>query len=370
MTASASSSSSAIDPRESRLDVPQSHRAAVFDQKGGPVELRHVAVERNLKRGQALVRLIYTGVCHTDLHAMLGDWSVDSKLPLVGGHEGAGVVVALGDGADEYVRIGDRVGIKWLADSCLACDMCRRGFEPNCAHAQCSGFTVDGTFQQYAVSFARHLTPIPKQLPLDEAAPILCAGVTVYRALKEAGLTPGQYVAIPGAGGGLGHLGIQYAVAAGYRVIAIDTGDDKRRLCTELGAEAFIDFAQSSDIVKDIRGATSDGTGPHAAVVTASGGGAYEKALDYLRPRGTLVAVGLPSEGWIKANVACTVFKSLRIVGSYVGNRQDTVEALDAAARGRVRTRFKKLGLSQLAQVYDDMQQGKVTGRIVLDVDK
>ncbi|PWN50398.1 GroES-like protein [Violaceomyces palustris] len=368
-TASNTTSSSAIDPREKKLDVPGQHKAAIFDKKGGPVSVRTVPVARELKHGEALVRVIYSGVCHTDLHAMLGDWPLDNKLPLVGGHEGAGVVVALGEGAEEFVKIGDRVGIKWIADSCLKCDFCRRGFEPNCPEAQCSGFTVDGSFQQYAVSYARHLSPIPDSLPLDQAAPILCAGVTVYKALKEAQLTPGQFVAIPGAGGGLGHLAVQYAVAAGYRVIAIDTGNDKRALAEKLGAETFIDFKTTKNLVEEIKQA-SGGLGPHAAVVAASGAAAYEQALDYIRSRGTLVAVGLPGGTDIKANVFFTVFRSLRIVGSYVGNRQDAVEALDIAARGKVRTSFKTLGLSELPKVYEDMNSGKIAGRIVLDIDK
>lgn len=229
---------------------------------------------------------------------------------------------------------------------------------------------MDGSFQQYAISYANHLTPIPKELPLDQAAPILCAGVTVYKALKEAQLIPGQFVAIPGGGGGLGHLAIQYAVFAGYRVIAIDTGADKKALCEKLGAEKFIDFKTTKDLVADIKAATTDGMGPHAAVVAASGAAAYEQALDYIRPRGSLVAVGLPGDTDIKANVFFTVFRSVRIVGSYVGNRQDAVEALDIAARGKVRTQFKTLGLSELPKVYDDMHSGKITGRIVLDLDK
>ncbi|CCF53134.1 hypothetical protein NDA11_002148 [Ustilago hordei] len=363
-------SQSAQDPREQQLEVQGQNRVAIFDKQGGPVSIKDVPIQRELKRGEALVRVIYTGVCHTDLHAMLGDWPLDNKLPLVGGHEGAGVVVALGDGADQYVKVGDRVGIKWIATSCLNCSFCRTGAEPNCPHALCSGFNVDGSFQKYAVSYANHLSIIPDALPLDQAAPILCAGLTVYKALKEAQLIPGQFVAIPGAGGGLGHLAIQYAVAAGYRVIAIDTGSDKKQLCEQLGAEKFIDFKTSKNLVDDIKAATPDGFGPQAAVVAASGGLAYQQALDYIRPRGVLVAVGLPGNTDIKANVFFTVFRSVRVVGSYVGNRQDTQEALDIAAAGKVRTHFKKLGLSQLPEVYDDMQNGKIAGRIVLDIDQ
>ncbi|SJX62095.1 probable ADH1-alcohol dehydrogenase I [Sporisorium reilianum f. sp. reilianum] len=370
MAPAATSSHSHADPREQQLQVSGQNRVAIFDKQGGPVSVKDVPIQKELKRGEALVRVIYSGVCHTDLHAMLGDWPLDNKLPLVGGHEGAGVVVALGEGADQYVKVGDRVGIKWIATSCLNCSFCRTGAEPNCPHAQCSGFSVDGSFQKYAVSYANHLSIIPDALPLDQAAPILCAGVTVYKALKEAQLVPGQWVAIPGAGGGLGHLAVQYAVAAGYRVIAIDTGADKKHLCESLDAERFIDFKTSKSLVDNIKAATPDGFGPQAAVVAASGAAAYELALDYIRPRGVLVAVGLPGQADIKANVFFTVFRSVRIVGSYVGNRQDAQEALDIAAAGKVKTHFKTLGLSQLPQVYEDMQSGKIAGRIVLDIDQ
>jgi propanol-preferring alcohol dehydrogenase len=301
---------------------------------------------------------------------VLGDWPVDNKLPLIGGHEGAGVVVQTGEGADEYVKIGDRVGIKWLADSCLQCDQCRRGHEPTCAKAQCSGYTVDGTFQQYAVASARHLTKIPDGLDLETASPLLCAGVTVYRAVKESRITPGETLVIVGSGGGLGHLAVQYAVNVGAKVIGIDTGAEKEALSRKLGCEEFIDFKKVPDLVQAVKDATSDGMGPYAAIVAASNASAYEQALDYLRPRGTLVAVGLPPSTDIKANVFWTVFKALHIVGSYVGNRQDAVECLDIAARGKVQVIFKTLGLTDLPQVYDDMHHGKIAGRIVLNLDK
>jgi propanol-preferring alcohol dehydrogenase len=199
---------------------------------------------------------------------------------------------------------------------------------------------------------------------------LLCAGVTVYKAVREANLNPGQDMVIIGSGGGLGHLAVQYAVNAGARVIAIDTGSDKEQLSKKLGAEVFLDFMKEKDIIQAVKDASSDGHGPHAAIVAASGAKAYEQALDYLRPRGKLVAVGLPPDTNIQANVFWTVFKSLTIVGSYVGNRQDAQEALDIAARGKVKCYYQTLPLSQLPQVYDDMHHGKITGRIVLDLSK
>jgi len=276
--------------------------------------------------------------------------------------------VAIGDGTLTNLKVGQNVGIKWLADSCLDCENCREGIEATCSQAQCSGYSVDGTFQQYAVSYARHVTPIPDGLPLEQAAPILCAGVTVYRALLNSKARPGQYVAIVGAGGGLGHLAVQYASAMGLRVIAIDTGDDKRKLCASYGADKFVDFKDHSDPEKFIKAIKDmcDGVGPHAAVVAAAGAAAYEQALEYIRPTGTLVAVGLPPDTFIKANVFFTVFYSKRIVGSYVGNRQDAVEALDFAARGKVTPRIEVCSLEQLPEVYERMEKGQVAGRIVL----
>jgi propanol-preferring alcohol dehydrogenase len=171
-----------------------------------------------------------------------------------------------------------------------------------------SGFNVDGTFQQFVVSYVNHVTPIPEGYDSFEAASILCAGVTVYRAIKNSQTQMGNWIVLPGAGGGLGHLAIQYARARGLRVIAIDTGDEKKELCLRLGAEKWIDFRESKDLVKDIRDIT-DGLGAHAAIVTAANGAAYQQAVDYLRSGGTLMAVGLPGEATLNASIFFTVFK-------------------------------------------------------------
>lgn len=352
------------------MNIPKEQKACIFHNKGGPVSVETVPViqPNDLKPGEALVRVKYSGVCHTDLHAMLGDWPVPNKLPLIGGHEGAGYIVAMNDDQTD-LKIGQNVGIKWIAHSCNKCEFCRQGYEPLCKSAQCSGYTVDGSFQQYAVSYTSQLTPIPDGLPLDDAAPILCAGVTVYKAIKEANVKAGEWLVIPGAGGGLGHLAVQYANGMGLRVIAIDTGSEKEQLCRKLGAEKWIDFKKEKDIVKAVQAAVPDGLGPHAAVVAAAGGAAYEQALEYLRPHGTCVAVGLPPDTNIQVPVFWTVFLSKRVVGSYVGNRQDAHEALALAAAGKVKTLYKTLPLGDLPKVYDQMHAGQLTGRIVLDMD-
>jgi len=206
----------------------------------------------------------------------------------------------------------------------------------------------------------------PYQLLSPLYPAILCAGVTVWKAIKLSGAKPGQYIVISGAGGGLGHLALQYASAISLRVIAIDTGKDKEELCKKLGAESFIDFKESKDMVEDIKKA-SGGLGPHAAIVASGSGEAYEQALDFLRPSGTLVPVGLPRDAYIKANVFWTVFKSLRIIGSYVGNRQDAIEALDFVARGKVKAFINIEPLDQLPSVFSRMEKGTLVGRIVLN---
>ncbi|GAA5977942.1 hypothetical protein JCM10908_004171 [Rhodotorula pacifica] len=351
--------------------IPKTAPAVVFEECNGPIvykEDHKVTQPNELKPGEVLVKIEATGVCHTDLHAWKGDWPMPSKKPLVGGHEGAGHIVAIANGTNTTFKVGDAVGIKWLADSCLNCENCRMGAEATCSLAQCHGYTVDGSFQQYAVSFARHLTPIPDGLSLEVAAPVLCAGVTVWKAIKEANCKPGDWIIISGAGGGLGHLAVQYAVAIGLRVVGIDTGSDKEKLLSTYGAEGFIDFKKFSsegELIKEVQ-RVCGGQGPHAAVIAAAGGAAYNDALAYIRPHGTLVAVGLPPDTFIKANVFWTVLKNLRIVGSYVGNRQDAIEALDFVVRGKVKPQIVVEPLKNLEKVYQRMESGAVPGRIVL----
>jgi propanol-preferring alcohol dehydrogenase len=239
-----------------------------------------------------------------------------------------------------------------------------------CPKPLLSGYTVDGTFQQYAIGKAAHVARIPKDLPLDAIAPILCAGITVYKGLKESGAKPGQWVAVVGAGGGLGSLALQYAKAMGLRAIAIDTGDEKKKMCTDLGAEHFVDFAKSSNLVKDVQAATPDGLGPHAVLLVAVSEKPFQQAAEYIRPRGTVVCIGLPAGAYLKAPVFETVIKMVTIKGSYVGNRKDSAEAIDFYARGLISAPFKVVGLSELKMVFDKMKKGEIAGRYVLDTSK
>ncbi|KZV65771.1 GroES-like protein [Peniophora sp. CONT] len=355
----------------SSKNIPKTQTAAIVG-KGG-VDSLEVKTDHPVKQpeelapGECLVEMECTGVCHTDLHAAKGDWPVPAKTPLIGGHEGVGRIVAIGaHTANSPVKLGDRVGIKWLADSCLQCETCRKGLEQSCRNNKLSGFTVDGTFAQYVVSYVAHVTPIPDGIDSQSAASILCAGVTTYRAIKYSNTHAGDWIVLPGAGGGLGHLAIQYARNMGLRVIAVDTGAEKQKLCKDLGAEVWVDFA-TQDVVKEIVNATN-GLGAHAAVVTSASSSGYEQAIEYLREGGTLVAVGLPGAAKLNASIFFTVLKSINIVGSYVGNRQDAIEAMEIAATGAVKCIFQAKPLAELKNVYHDLEGGKIAGRIVLNM--
>jgi D-arabinose 1-dehydrogenase-like Zn-dependent alcohol dehydrogenase len=188
-----------------------------------------------------------------------------------------------------------------------SCCRTRSHCNTDCPQAKASGFTVDGTFQEYAVSYVHHVTLIPEGISSEAAASVLCAGVTVYRALKHSGAQHGDWVVLPGAGGGLGHLAVQYARARGLRVVAVDTGEAKKELVMKLGAEVWIDFKETEDMVKAIKEAT--GGGPHVALITATSTAAYQQAVDYLRPGGRLMAVSLPPKATIDASVYSIVNK-------------------------------------------------------------
>ncbi|ODV88641.1 hypothetical protein CANCADRAFT_27660 [Tortispora caseinolytica NRRL Y-17796] len=343
-------------------NIPKMQKAMVFDKPNGPLEYRDIPVPTP-GPDEILVNVKYSGVCHTDLHAWHGDWPLDTKLPLVGGHEGAGVVVAAGNLVTNF-QIGDYAGIKWLNGSCLSCEFCKHGGESNCADAILSGYTVDGSFQQYAIAKAIHAAPIPKSCDLAEIAPILCAGITVYKALKTSGARPGEFVTIVGAGGGLGSLAVQYAKAMGLRPIGIDGGDEKAALVKKLGGEHFVDFTKSKDIVQEVIDYTEGGS--HAVLNLSASSGPLNASVKYVRPMGTVVVVGLPPDAKISADVFNQVVKSISIKGSYVGNRADTDEAIDFFARGLVKVPIEIRPLNELADVFRNMEEGKIVGRVVL----
>lgn len=343
--------------------IPKIQKAVVFETNGGPLLYKDIAVPTP-RPHELLINVKYSGVCHTDIHAWKGDWPLPTKLPLVGGHEGAGVVVGMGLGVTGW-KIGDYAGIKWLNGSCQTCYLCESGHESNCSHADLSGYTHDGSFQQYATADSIQAARIPEGTDLATVAPILCAGITVYKALKSAEAKPGEWIAISGAGGGLGSLAIQYAKAMGYLVAAIDGGDEKEALCKKLGADAFLDFTKTSNLIGDMIEVT--GGGAQGAINVSVSPAAITQSVEYVRPTGTVVLVGLPAGAEMKLPVFDAVVKSIKVVGSYVGNRADTREALDFFARGLVESPIKIAGLSELPRIYKEMEAGTVVGRYVVD---
>ena len=351
---------------QSTAAIPKTQKGVIFYENKGKLHYKDIPVPEP-KPNEILINVKYSGVCHTDLHAWHGDWPLPVKLPLVGGHEGAGVVVKLGSNVKGW-KVGDLAGIKWLNGSCMTCEFFESGHESNCPDADLSGYTHDGSFQQFATADAIQAAKIQQGTDLAEVAPILCAGVTVYKALKEADLKAGDWVAISGAAGGLGSLAVQYATAMGYRVLGIDAGEEKEKLFKKLGGEVFIDFTKTKNMVSDIQEATKGG--PHGVINVSVSEAAISLSTEYVRPCGTVVLVGLPANAYVKSEVFSHVVKSINIKGSYVGNRADTREALDFFSRGLIKSPIKIVGLSELPKVYDLMEKGKILGRYVVDTSK
>lgn len=335
----------------------------MFETSGGPLLYKDIAVPKP-KPNELLINVKFSGVCHTDLHAWKGDWPLPTKLPLVGGHEGAGVVVGMGESVVGW-KLGDLAGIKWLNSSCQTCEYCESGHESNCETADLSGYTHDGSFQQYATADALQAAKIPEGTSLAGVAPILCAGITVYKALKTANVKAGQWVAISGAGGGLGTLAIQYAKAMGYLVVAIDGGKDKGDLAKKLGADEYVDFTKEHDLPQKVKDVTHGGA--HGVINVSVSPSAMTQSTEYVRPIGTVVLVGLPAGAEIKMPVIDAVIKSITIAGSYVGNRADTREAIDFFSRGLVDAPIKLAGLSELPRIFKEMEEGTILGRYVVD---
>lgn len=311
-------------------------------------------------RGQALVRVIATGVCHTDLHALEGDWPVKPKLPLVPGHEGVGIVEELGEGVTN-LEVGQMVGNAWLWSACGECEHCRQGWETLCEQQHNGGYSTDGSFGEYMLVDAQYAAIIPDGSDPAEIAPVLCAGVTVYKGLKRTEARPGQWVVISGIGG-LGHIAVQYAVAMGLRVIAVDIADDKLALAKKHGAEVTVN-AMDGDPASAVQEAVG---GAHAVLVTAVHKDAFGQAIAMTRRGGTIVFNGLPP-GEFPAPIFDIVLKGLTIRGSIVGTRQDMVEALDFYAAGKIHPTFTKRPLGDINAVLDEMRHGKIDGRVVIE---
>jgi propanol-preferring alcohol dehydrogenase len=340
--------------------IPKTMKAAVVENFRKPLQIREVPVP-SPGPGQALVEIIATGVCHTDLHAADGDWPVKPNPPFVPGHEGAGVVVALGPGV-AHLKEGDRVGIAWLHSACGHCEFCLSGWETLCKAQQNSGYSVNGSFAEYALGEADFLGRIPDQLSFVDAGPILCAGVTTYKGLKETEARPGEWVVISGVGG-LGHIAIQYAAAMGFHVAAVDVGEKKLELARKLGANIAVD-ARAEDPARRIQDEIG---GAHGVLVTAVSPIAFKQAVGMLRRRGTCVLIGLPP-GEFPVSIFDVVLSRYTLRGSIVGTRKDLEEALAFAAEGKVKATIQQLPLESINEVLSRLREGKVNGRVVLNI--
>ncbi|WP_232541153.1 alcohol dehydrogenase AdhP [Spirosoma endbachense] len=335
-------------------------KAAVLHAYGQPLQIEQLPVPA-VGPGQLLIKVAACGVCHTDLHAIDGDWPVKATLPLVPGHEGVGTVVAIGAGVTN-IREGDRVGVPWLYSACGHCEYCYTGWETLCHSQQNTGYSVQGSYADYVLADANYVGKIPDSLSFLDAAPILCAGVTVYKGLKETEVRPGEWVVISGIGG-LGHLAVQYAKAMGMHVVAVDISDDKLQLAKAVGADLVINAAEE-DAVAIVHDQID---GAQGVLVTAVSRSAFAQGVAMLRRHGTLALVGLPP-GDFDLNIFDVTLNRKTIRGSIVGTRQDLVESLALAAEGKVKVHYHTERLDAINKVLNDLKAGRVDGRVVLDM--
>ena len=340
--------------------MSQTMKAAVVHKFGEPLAIEDVPVPVPAA-GQVRVRVEASGVCHTDLHAADGDWPVKPTLPFIPGHEGVGYVDALGSGVIS-LREGDRVGVPWLHSACGECEYCLTGWETLCPLQQNSGYSVNGGFAEYVLAPAGYVGHLPKNLGFVEAAPILCAGVTTYKGLKETDTKPGEWVVISGIGG-LGHLAVQYARAMGLHVAAVDVADEKLALARKLGAELTVN-AKTEDPVNKIQESIGGG---HGVLITAVSPIAFPQGINMLRRGGTCVLNGLPP-GNFPVSIFDVVLKRLTIRGSIVGTRKDMQEALEFAAEGKVKADIETQPLEAINSVFERLKRGEVQGRVVLQL--
>ncbi|RDW67626.1 GroES-like protein [Coleophoma cylindrospora] len=320
---------------------------------------------------EVLLKLNATGICYSDLHYMLEDLAMP-KMTEFGvrsaGHEGAGVVVKVGSGVKNW-KVGDRGGVKPMWDCCMNCELCWDGFhETYCSKTVATGLMTTGTYQQYITSPARYTTRIPDGVDDFTAGPIMCSGSTIYRSIVESQLKAGDWAVFPGAGGGVGHMGVQIAKAMGFRVIGIDGGEEKKALCMKLGCESFVDFTKTEDVVAEVIKITG-GLGAHGVFVTATSAAAYKTAPMMVRVGGRVMCIGLTPAGTatVGADPGWFIFKNLHVIGTMVGSMRDTDAALDFAARGLLKPIYELYPIARLPEAVDKLRNGKVAGRGVVD---
>jgi propanol-preferring alcohol dehydrogenase len=335
-------------------------KAAVVEQFTHPLVIKECDIP-SAAVGQILVKIEACGVCHTDLHAVDGDWPLKPELPFIPGHEGIGKVVALGSGVDN-VKIGDRVGVPWLYSACGHCEYCLSAWETVCADAQFGGYTKNGGFAEYILADPDYVARIPDGLTAVQAAPIICAGVTTYKGIKETATKPGDWLVVSGCGG-LGHLAIQYAKAMGLKVCAVDIDTNKLKHAKDVGADSTVNVLDDDAVTKVIN-ATSGGA--HGVLITAPSLSAFKQGVDMTRKTGTCVLVGLPP-GEFPTPLFDVVANCKTIKGSFVGTRQDMAEALAFAAEGKIKADIELQPLSAINDVFARLKAGNVAARVVID---
>jgi propanol-preferring alcohol dehydrogenase len=335
-------------------------KAARVHAFGKPLQIEEVK-QPEVVPGSILVKVSHSGVCHTDLHAADGDWPVKPQLPFTPGHEGVGTVAAVGAGVT-HVKEGDRVGVPWLHTACGHCEHCITGWETLCDSQQMTGYTVDGGYAEYVLADPNYVGQLPANLDFAGAAPLLCAGVTVYKGLKMTDTKPGDWVVISGIGG-LGHMAVQYAKAMGLHVIAVDIADSKLALAKKLGADLTINAATSDPVAvvqKEIRGA-------HGVLVTAVSRPAFAQGLGMLHKRGTMSLVGLPP-GDFDLPIFDVVLNAKTVRGSIVGTRKDLEECLAFAAEGKVKADITLDRLDNINEIFARLKAGHIDGRVVMKI--
>ncbi|MEO1502788.1 MAG: zinc-dependent alcohol dehydrogenase [Pseudomonadota bacterium] len=340
--------------------MAQTMKAAVVKAFKQPLSVEEV-VKPEVSPGRIIVKIEASGVCHTDLHAAHGDWPVKPTPPFIPGHEGVGIVAEVGAGVTA-VKEGDRVGVPWLHTACGRCRHCVTGWETLCRNDPAyTGYTVNGGFAEFVDADPNYVGLLPSALDLAPAAPILCAGVTVYKGLKETDARPGDTVVISGIGG-LGHLAVQYAKAMGLHVIGVDIAADKLALARQMGADQVVNAAEVDPVAE-----VQAGGGAEAVLVTAVSTKAFDQAVGMLAPGGTMSLVGLPP-GEFPLPIFDVVLNRKTIRGSIVGTRADLAEALAFAGEGKVATHYSVDRLDNINSIFDRLLAGQIDGRIVMSV--
>jgi alcohol dehydrogenase, propanol-preferring len=339
--------------------MPKTMKAAVVHGFRRPLEIEEAPVPTP-GPGEVLVKVIATGVCHTDLHAADGDWPVKPLPPFIPGHEGAGIVAAVGPGVSS-LKEGDPVGVAWLHDACGGCEYCETGWETLCESQRNTGYSVNGSFAEYVIGAAPYVGRLPANANYAELAPILCAGVTTYKGIKETEVRPGEWLAISGIGG-LGHIAIQYAKAMGCHVAALDVTEEKLDLARASGAEVTVNARSPEAAAQIVR---QTGGGAHGVLVTAVSPPAFSQALQMVRRKGTIGLVGLPP-GDFATPIFDVVLKRITLRGSIVGGRKDLAEAIAFAAEGKIRVEITKAKLEDVNRIFAGLRAGTVNGRMVM----